>query len=164
MPVVARQAARLAAGKGLRGKHPKRDVSAHAAQLAQARYVAQSLRYLSGELHRLLEVVVLVDLPAQGVMPSSMRHEELATLLVLLDELRQVERRAVTMLMELIGFPTQGSRGILTSGGSMANLICLAAARHWYASQHGWSEREEGCKAALTPHWYCISRGRPTVR
>ncbi len=89
MPVVARQAARLAAGKGLRGKHPKRDVSAHAAQLAQARYVAQSLRYLSGELHRLLEVVVLVDLPAQGVMPSSMRHEELATLLVLLDELRQ---------------------------------------------------------------------------
>jgi len=38
-------------------------VGTHAAQLAQARYVADGLRYLSGELHRLLEVVVLT---AQG--------------------------------------------------------------------------------------------------
>ena len=89
VPVVARQAERKAAGKGLRGKNPKSDVSAHAAQLAQARYVAQSLRYLSGELHRLLEVVVLADSPAQGVMPSVVRQGELETLLVLLDELRQ---------------------------------------------------------------------------
>src|SRR6266446_5600159 len=89
VPVVARQAARKAAGKGLRGKNPKSDVSAHAAQLAQARYVAASLGYLSGELHRLLEVVVLADPRAQGVMPSSARYEELETLLILLDELRQ---------------------------------------------------------------------------
>jgi len=40
--------------KGLRGKRPKSDVSAHAAQLAQARYVANGLGYLSGELHRRL--------------------------------------------------------------------------------------------------------------
>jgi hypothetical protein len=53
-PVVARQAARLAAGKGLRGKCPKSDVGAHAAELAQARYVADGLSYLSGELHRRL--------------------------------------------------------------------------------------------------------------
>ena len=89
VPVVARQAARLAAGKGLRGKHPKSDVDAHAAQLAQARYVAASLGYLSGELHRLLDVVVLADSPGQGVMQSSVRQEELETLLVLLDELTQ---------------------------------------------------------------------------
>ncbi len=82
-PVVARQAARLAAGKGLRGRYPKSDVGAHAAQLARARYVADGLRYLSGELHRLLEVVVL---RAQGIMPSSVRLGELDTVLSLLDE------------------------------------------------------------------------------
>jgi len=88
-PVVARQAARLAAGKGLRGKRPTSDVSAHAAQLAQARYVADSLRYLSGELHHLLEVVVLATRPGQGVVSSSVRQGELETVLSLLDELRQ---------------------------------------------------------------------------
>src|SRR5271167_3306127 len=82
-PVVARQAARLAAGKGLRGKCPKSDVGAHAAELAQARYVADGLSYLSGELHRLLEVVVLT---AQGIMPSGVRQGELDTVLILLDE------------------------------------------------------------------------------
>jgi hypothetical protein len=85
-PVVARQAARLAAGKGLRGRCPKSDVGAHAAELAQARYVADGLGYLSGELHRLLEVVVLT---AQGLMPSAMRLGELDTVLILLDELSQ---------------------------------------------------------------------------
>ena len=87
VPVVARQAARLAAGKGLRGKRPKSDVGAHAAELALARYVADGLRYLSGELHRLLEVVVLT---AQGIMPSAFRQGELETVLILLDELSQM--------------------------------------------------------------------------
>lgn len=88
-PVVARQAARLAAGKGLRGKRPKSDVRAHATDLAQARYVAESLRYLSGELHCLLEVVVLATQPGQGVVSSSVRQGELETVLSLLDELSQ---------------------------------------------------------------------------
>jgi len=73
-PVVARQAARLAEGLGLRGKRPTSDVRAHAAQLAQARYVADSLRYLSGEVHHLLEVVVLATHPGQGVVSSSVRQ------------------------------------------------------------------------------------------
>jgi len=89
VPVVARQAARLAAGKGLRGKRRKSDVGAHAAQLAQARYVAQSLGYLSSELHRLVEVVVLATHPGQGVVSSSVRQGELETVLILLDELSQ---------------------------------------------------------------------------
>src|SRR5712692_7172969 len=38
-PVVARQAARLAAGQQPRGKCPKTDVAAHAAEVAQAQYV-----------------------------------------------------------------------------------------------------------------------------
>lgn len=50
VPVVARQAARVAAGKRPRGKCPKSDVGAHAAELAQGQYVCEGLRYLSGEL------------------------------------------------------------------------------------------------------------------
>ncbi len=86
-PVVARQAARLAAGKRPRGKCPKLDVAAHAADLAQAQYACEGLRYLSGELRHLLGVVVLTP---QGIMPSAVRQGDLEALLALLDELSQV--------------------------------------------------------------------------
>jgi len=85
--VVARQAARLAAGKGLRGKRPKSDVRAHAAELAQARYVADGLRYLSSAVHHLLGMVLLAAHPGQGVISSAVRQGELETVLSLLDEL-----------------------------------------------------------------------------
>ncbi len=63
-----------------------------------------------------------------------------------------VEHAAVRWLMELIGFPTEGSVGLLTGGGSEANLIGLAAARHWAAARDGWSVRREG-----------LQRGRPPL-
>lgn len=47
-------------------------------------------------------------------------------------------------LMELIGFPTEGSMGLLTSGGSLANLTGIAVARHWAARNDGWNMRAEG--------------------
>src|SRR6185295_603537 len=37
----------------------------------------------------------------------------------------------VRWLMELVGFPTAGSMGLLVSRESMASLTCLAAARQW---------------------------------
>lgn len=77
---VARQAARLAAGKRLRVRHPKSDVAAHAVELAQAQYLASSLRYLSAELRRLLEVVVLGPTAGQGVLPSHVRPAALGGL------------------------------------------------------------------------------------
>lgn len=40
----------------------------------------------------------------------------------------EIERQAVRWIAELIGFPS-GASGILTSGGSMANGLCLHAAR-----------------------------------
>ena len=85
---VARQAARLAAGKRARGRHPKSDVATHAAELAQAQYAAESVGYLSAELQRLLSVVVLASQPAQGVLCWAVRQQELETVLVLLDELQ----------------------------------------------------------------------------
>ena len=59
-----------------------------------------------------------------------------------------VERAAVGWLMELIGFPAEGSMGLLVSGGSAATLIALAAARHRAALQDGWNVRTEGLQHA----------------
>lgn len=62
-----------------------------------------------------------------------------------------VERAAVRWLMELVGFPTEGSMGLLTSGGSVANLIGLAAARHRAASEDGWNARRDGLQHRHPP-------------
>ena len=86
---VARQAARVAAGKPPRGRHPQSDVAAHAVQVAQAQYVVDSLRYLSAELRRLLGVVVLASVAEEGVLTSQVRQGDLEALLCLLDELSQ---------------------------------------------------------------------------
>jgi len=55
-----------------------------------------------------------------------------------------LEHCVVRWLMELIGYPTEGSAGLLVGGGSVASLYCLAVARHWAAARHGWNVREEG--------------------
>jgi aromatic-L-amino-acid decarboxylase len=55
-----------------------------------------------------------------------------------------LERCVVRWLMELVGFPTEGSMGLLVSGGSTASLTCLAAARHHAAALDGWDVRAEG--------------------
>jgi glutamate/tyrosine decarboxylase-like PLP-dependent enzyme len=68
-----------------------------------------------------------------------------------------LERCAVRWIMELIGYPTSGSMGLLVSGGSMASLIGLAAARHWAAQQDGWNVREEGLQRQRPPFVLYIS-------
>ncbi len=41
-----------------------------------------------------------------------------------------VERQVIAWFTRLLGFPSGSSRGLLVSGGSMANLLGLAVARH----------------------------------
>lgn len=55
-----------------------------------------------------------------------------------------LERAVLRWLMELVGVPVAGSMGLLVSGGSIANLVGLAAARHKAALDDGWNVREEG--------------------
>ncbi len=80
-----RYAERVVAGERPRGRQPVALDAAHAAHLTCARRSAQALQYLTGELHALLEVVVLH--PA-GVIDRGARRTELDTLLGLLAEVR----------------------------------------------------------------------------
>jgi transposase-like protein len=86
---VARQAERLAQGKKPRGAHPVTDVATHTVHVQHAQYVAKSLRYLSSELQRLLEVVVLTYPAEDGLLSSRNRREDLDALLALLAELAE---------------------------------------------------------------------------
>ena len=81
---VQRQAARIAAGQRPLGRNPRTDPVAHAALGAQARAVADALRFLTTTLHHLLEVVVLTP---DGLLDAAGRERELTALLALLDEL-----------------------------------------------------------------------------
>jgi hypothetical protein len=80
-----RYAERVAAGERPRGRHPLALDATHAAQLACAHGTAQALQYLTGELHALLEVVVLRP---TGVLDEVARQVDLDALLVLLAEVR----------------------------------------------------------------------------
>lgn len=55
-----------------------------------------------------------------------------------------LEQLAVRWLMELVGFPADGSDGVLLGGGSDANRHCMEVARCWGARVNGWDVREEG--------------------
>jgi hypothetical protein len=111
--VVARQAARVAAGLRPKGRNPHTDVGLHRAALAQAQQVAEAVGFLSQELHRLLDVVVL---DRRGVLTGAQRQAELKCLLALMDEVadqaeapqqalvRQMQSLLREMLPELLTF------------------------------------------------------------
>jgi glutamate/tyrosine decarboxylase-like PLP-dependent enzyme len=87
-------------------------------------------------------VGVLADFLAAAMNPSCAGGDHAAVYL---------ERCCTRWLMELIGFPTQGSVGLLVSGASMASLTCLAAARHRAAARDGWDVRAEGLQGGRPP-------------
>jgi aromatic-L-amino-acid/L-tryptophan decarboxylase len=76
-----------------------------------------------------------------------------------------MEKAAVSWLMDLVGFPSEGSMGLLVSGGSMASLTGLAAAREWVTTREGWSARESGLWSQANPlTLYVSTEGHTTIR
>jgi glutamate/tyrosine decarboxylase-like PLP-dependent enzyme len=100
---------------------------------------------------------VLGDFIAAGVNPSCAGGDHAAIYL---------ERCVVRWLMELVGFPTEGSFGLLVSGGSMASLTALAAARHRAAAARGWDVRAGGLQGDGRPRLvlYTSAEGHSCVR
>ena len=90
LPIIQRQAERIAQGKKALGRAPETDVAGHEARIAQATYATEALGYLSQELKSLLEVVVLRSHPQAYVISSAERESEMQTWLSLLAELAEV--------------------------------------------------------------------------
>ncbi|MGK4579379.1 pyridoxal phosphate-dependent decarboxylase family protein [Kitasatospora sp. HPMI-4] len=84
---------------------------------------------------------VLATLAAAAMNPSSAGGDHADV---------HLERAVVRWIAELVGFPHPPGGGILTSGTSMATVLCLAAARNRAARLAGCDLREEGL-AALPP-------------
>jgi hypothetical protein len=97
--VVARQAARVAAGQPPKGRNPQTDVVAHAAQVVQATQVVADVRYLMQEVKRLLEVVV-VD--RRGVLDAPQRQADLDAALALLAEVAAMSPAAFQVEVQRI--------------------------------------------------------------
>ncbi len=101
-------------------------------------------------------IAVIADLLASAMDPSCAGGNHSAIYL---------EHAVVRWLMELIGFPTDGSKGLLVSGGSMASLTCLAAARQWASATDRWDARADGLQGghpALVV--YVSSEGHSCIR
>lgn len=70
-----------------------------------------------------------------------------------------LERAVVRWLAELAGFPHPPGGGLLTSGASMATVICLATARQRAALADGWDAREEGLSGRPPMIMYVTEEG-----
>jgi transposase-like protein len=159
--VVARQAARQAAGHKLRGRNPKSDVAAHAAQVALAQRLVDTVGFLMHELRRLLEVVV-VD--GRGVLTAAQRQQELEGLLELWAEeaasapaahqhiVEQLLRLVREALPELLTFVAQLERVQVELHSELAVERQALLAWAWLGRKAlGWRAPE--IVAALPPSW-----------
>ncbi|RKE17598.1 aminotransferase class V-fold PLP-dependent enzyme [Streptomyces sp. TLI_171] len=84
---------------------------------------------------------VLATLAASAMNPSSAGGDHADV---------HLERAMVRWIAELVGFPHPAGGGILTSGTSMATIVCLATARNRAARNAGRDVREDGL-AGLPP-------------
>jgi len=80
-------------------------------------------------------MAVITEMLAAAMNPSCAGGDHAAIYL---------EHCVIRWLMQLLGFPTEGSAGLLASGGSAASLTALAAARHWALGQLGIDVRKQG--------------------
>lgn len=75
-----------------------------------------------------------------------------------------LERTVVRWLAELIGFPHSAGGGLLTSGASIATVICLAAARQRASERAGWDARTDGLSGRPAMVVYASTEGHSCLR
>jgi glutamate/tyrosine decarboxylase-like PLP-dependent enzyme len=68
----------------------------------------------------------------------------------------QMEVQALDWLKEMLGLP-KGWSGVMVTGATMANFVCLAAARQWWGEQLGVDVSETGL--ASTPQMPVLTTG-----
>jgi glutamate/tyrosine decarboxylase-like PLP-dependent enzyme len=85
---------------------------------------------------------MLAEMLAAGMNPNVGGFDDSATL---------VEEQVIGWMAELMGMPA-GASGLLTTGGTMANLIGLAVGRH---ARAGFDLRAEGLQAGPLLRVYC---------
>ncbi|MEU4579580.1 MULTISPECIES: aminotransferase class V-fold PLP-dependent enzyme [Nonomuraea] len=98
---------------------------------------------------------VLVEPLAAALNPSCAGGDHAGPLL---------ERTVVRWLAGLVGFPHRPGGGLLTSGASMATIICLATARQRAALADGWDVREEGLSGRPPMVVYVSAEGHSCLR
>ena len=94
---------------------------------------------------------MLADMLAAGMNPHMAGFNQAPAL---------VERQVLAWLAELMGMPP-GTSGLLTSGGSVANLIGLAVARH---ARAGFDVRAEGLRGHALLRVYCSTETHSWVK
>jgi aromatic-L-amino-acid/L-tryptophan decarboxylase len=87
-------------------------------------------------------LAVITELIAAAMNPSCAGGDHAAIYL---------EHCVIRWMMELIGFPTENSTGMLVSGASVASIVALAAARHWAAEQSKYDIRARGLARLSAP-------------
>ncbi|MCA1599227.1 MAG: hypothetical protein LC769_09465 [Chloroflexi bacterium] len=165
-PVVARQAARVAAGQAPIGRHPQTDVAAQAAAVAQATQVVTDVHYLTQEVKRLLEVVVL---DRRGLLDAPQREAELDAALALLaavaatspapfqSEVARVHAVLREALPQLLRFVDQVDQVQQELGSVLPAGDQAVVAWAWLRRKAlGWTQRE--LLAAVPAAWQAAAR------
>lgn len=165
-PVVARQAARVAAGQAPIGRNPQTDLVAQVAAVAQATQAVAAVQYLTQEVTRLLAAVVL---DRRGVLDGAQRQADLDAALDLLAEVaatspapfqgevarvHTVLREALPTLLTFVPHVDQVQQDLAAVlPGEQQALVAWA----WLRRQAlGWTQRE--VLAALPATWQGAAR------
>jgi aromatic-L-amino-acid decarboxylase len=116
---------------------------------AYEQFVTRVLPYVSGNLHPRFwgwvqgngtPLAMMAEMLAAGINPHLAGFNQAPAL---------VEHEVIRWLAELLGMPS-GASGLLVSGGTMANTLGLAVARHAAGVAAGWDLREDGLQGDVS--------------